>query len=112
MEYNYLNRYLKELPFLKYLDDLELVYFLSISRDISKTENNKTAEKNYEIILNELLEKIKKENIIHYYDIMDFYEHEIERNPKKVEKYLNNLLKKVEIIAKSYNEKYIVINQE
>ncbi|TDT72283.1 hypothetical protein EV215_0071 [Hypnocyclicus thermotrophus] len=112
MKYNYLNKYLNNLPFLKYLDDLELIYFLSISKDISKIENNKIAEKNYEIILNELFEKIKQENIIYFYEIMDFYQYEIDRNPKKVENYLNDLLKKIEIISKNYNKKYIIINQE
>lgn len=112
MRYRYLDSYLNGLPYLRALSDLELVYFIKISMDYSEVQNNLAAKKEFQDILGELFKRIEIENSQNFIRIKNFYDNAIDNNPETAVSFANEVLKKVNLLSKTFNVKYAIINQE
>ncbi len=113
MIYSHLNQYLENLPFLKELDYLELVFFINISMKYSIVEEEENIEYEFQRILNELFEKIENEDKELYESIKDFYDNAYKEKPEELKEFLSNLITKVKFISQSSNQNiFLVINDE
>lgn len=113
MDYKYLDDYLDNLPFLKELSYLELVFFINISMKYSEVEANDSATFEFRKILDELLSKIRVEDENQYNFIKDYYENGYKIDPDGVNEFITGLITKVKLLSQSFNQSaYIVLNED
>ncbi len=113
MDYKYLDDYLDNLPFLKELSYLELVFFINISMKYSEVEDNDSATFEFRKILDELLTKIRVEDENQYNFIKDYYENGYKIDPEGVNEFITGLISKVKLLSQSFNQSaYIVLNED
>lgn len=113
MKYRYLEDYLDNLPFLKELSYLELVFFVNISMKYSIAEENESATFEFKEILNDLLSKIREEDENQYVFIKDYYENGYKIDPEGVNEFITALINKVKLLSQSFTQSaYIVLNNE
>lgn len=112
MRHSYLNDYLENLPFLRELSYLELVFFINISMKYSILDENQSAKFQFEEILTELFDKIESEDKDLYRFIKDYYENAFENDPDGIKEFLSSLINKVKFLSQSFNQKtFVIINE-
>lgn len=110
---SYLEDYLENLPFLKELSYLELVFFINISMKYSILDENHSAKYQFQEILNELFKRIENEDQELYVFIKDYYENAFENDPDGIKEFLSSLVTKVKFLSQSFNQKtFIILNNE